>query len=122
LEVKSSTQASKQDSTRPPKAWMRSVNTEERSSRSAAQIVFQPASRLPPYRKGPTYAHKLLDLALLDALLKGALLGGCEGIHFDVGRVVVIIVEMAVDGVACWILGVSVCRPGSYEVVMKFWH
>ena len=32
--------------------------------------------------------HELLNLTLLDALLQGALLGGCEGIHCDVVRAV----------------------------------
>lgn len=65
LEVKSSTQEVKQWSTRPPKACVYANKwLAVRASTCGA--------------KGRTYAHKLLNLALLHALLERALLGGCQ--------------------------------------------
>lgn len=70
LEVKSSTQEVKQCSTRPPKAyWL------NRGQLSRFFFFFRDLA--PSLYSRGTYAHELLDLALLHALLQLALLGGC---------------------------------------------
>ena len=73
LEVKSSTHALKQLSTRLPKTWAR-----------VARSVSGMGAAPPGWNGGKggaggrTYVHKLLDLALLQAGLELALLGLCE--------------------------------------------
>lgn len=74
LEVKSSTHEVKQCSTRPPNACTRARVSgdatlgEPQPTREARQADGERPG-------GLTYAHKLLDLSLLHALLQGALLG-----------------------------------------------